>query len=87
MSEPSLLASVTIAFTVTVAFMFALRPFAISTGLVDRPGGRKSHIGDVPVIGGLAMFQGIFSGLLLVLGPSAELAGLFSASFVLVAAR
>lgn len=84
MTGPNLLASITIAFTVTVAFMFALRPFAISTGLVDRPGGRKSHVGDVPVIGGLAMFQGIFAGLLLVLGPSAELASLFSASFILM---
>nr|WP_298725137.1 MraY family glycosyltransferase [uncultured Steroidobacter sp.] len=43
---------------VTVLFMFALRPFARSVGLIDRPGGRKMHIGDIPVIGGLAMFAG-----------------------------
>lgn len=43
---------------VTVLFMLALRPFARSVGLIDRPGGRKMHIGDIPVIGGLAMFAG-----------------------------
>lgn len=43
---------------VTILFMFALRPFARSVGLIDRPGGRKMHIGDIPVIGGLAMFAG-----------------------------
>ncbi len=85
MIEFSLLPAISIAFVVTVAFMFALRPFALSVGLVDKPGGRKAHIGEVPVIGGLAMFQGIYAGLLLVFGPSASLASLFSASFLLIA--
>ena len=43
---------------VTILFMFALRPLARSVGLIDRPGGRKMHIGDIPVIGGMAMFVG-----------------------------
>jgi len=43
---------------VTILFMFALRPFARTVGLIDRPGGRKMHIGDIPVIGGMAMFAG-----------------------------
>lgn len=47
---------------VTILFMFALRPFARSVGLIDRPGGRKMHIGDIPVIGGLAMFAGFLVG-------------------------
>ena len=85
MSEPTLIPAITIAFVVTISFMFALRPFATSVGLLDRPGGRKSHLGDVPVIGGLAMFQGVFAGLLMALGPSVELASLFSASFLLIA--
>jgi UDP-GlcNAc:undecaprenyl-phosphate GlcNAc-1-phosphate transferase len=49
-------------FLVTVLFMFALRPFARSVGLIDRPGGRKMHIGNIPVIGGLAMFAGFLVG-------------------------
>jgi UDP-GlcNAc:undecaprenyl-phosphate/decaprenyl-phosphate GlcNAc-1-phosphate transferase len=44
---------------VTILFMFALRPMARGMGLIDRPGGRKMHIGEVPVIGGLAMAGGL----------------------------
>jgi UDP-GlcNAc:undecaprenyl-phosphate/decaprenyl-phosphate GlcNAc-1-phosphate transferase len=49
---------------VTILFMFALRPLARAMGLIDRPGGRKMHIGEVPVIGGLAMAGGIAVGAL-----------------------
>jgi UDP-GlcNAc:undecaprenyl-phosphate GlcNAc-1-phosphate transferase len=31
-------------------------------GLIDRPGGRKMHVGEVPVIGGLAMTGGLLVG-------------------------
>lgn len=47
---------------VTVLFMFALRPAARSLGLIDRPGGRKMHVGEIPVIGGLAMSGGLLVG-------------------------
>lgn len=60
-----LLPSIAVAFCVTIIFMIALRPFAISIGLVDMPGGRKRHIGAVPMIGGVAMFAGLGAGLLL----------------------
>jgi len=49
---------------VTVLFMLALRPLARGMGLIDRPGGRKMHIGEVPVIGGLAMAGGLAIGAL-----------------------
>ena len=52
----------TLPLLVTVLFMFALRPLARGIGLIDRPGGRKSHEGDIPVIGGLAMLAGILVG-------------------------
>lgn len=39
--------------------LLALRPFAEVVGLIDRPGGRKTHHGDVPVVGGIAMFTGL----------------------------
>jgi UDP-GlcNAc:undecaprenyl-phosphate GlcNAc-1-phosphate transferase len=48
----------------TILFMFALRPAARGLGLIDRPGGRKMHIGEVPVIGGLAMLGGLAVGAL-----------------------
>src|SRR5690606_41133707 len=47
---------------VTILFMCALRPAARGIGLIDRPGGRKMHVGDVPVIGGLAMMGGLLVG-------------------------
>lgn len=51
----------------------ALRPLAIVVDLVDRPGGRKTHNGDIPVVGGIAMFLGVVFGvgLLPMLGSSA----------------
>jgi UDP-GlcNAc:undecaprenyl-phosphate/decaprenyl-phosphate GlcNAc-1-phosphate transferase len=49
---------------VTTLFMFALRPVARGIGLIDRPGGRKMHVGEVPVTGGLAMMGGLLIGAL-----------------------
>lgn len=57
-----LVPALTVTFSVTAIFILALRPVAIAAGLVDQPGGRKQHIGVVPVIGGIAMFAGIFAG-------------------------
>ncbi|WP_405229956.1 hypothetical protein [Lentisalinibacter sediminis] len=51
--------SAVLAFSITVLFLLALRPVAAASQLIDIPGGRKSHIGKVPVIGGLAMFAGL----------------------------
>lgn len=42
---------------------FALRPVAFALNLVDRPGGRKIHEGEVPIVGGLAMLIGLVFGL------------------------
>lgn len=50
------------AFLVTVIALAALRPVAVVVDLVDRPGGRKTHHGVVPVIGGVAMFIGLVVG-------------------------
>lgn len=47
------------AFMVAVTLLLALRPLAIAIGLVDKPGGRKTHHGEVPVVGGVAMFAGL----------------------------
>lgn len=73
-----------VAFTVTIAFMLALRPLAAAAGLLDRPGGRKSHLGDVPIIGGIAMFVGIFVGLTLLSGIDSLIITSLAASFLIV---
>lgn len=49
-------------FALTLLAIFALRPIAIAVDLVDRPGGRKTHNGDVPIVGGLAMMLGVILG-------------------------
>lgn len=84
MSESNLIPSMVVAFAVTAAFMLALRPVAASVGLIDRPGGRKLHDGDVPIIGGMAMFIGVFAGLVLLQGPSMHLGSLFVASLLIL---
>jgi UDP-GlcNAc:undecaprenyl-phosphate GlcNAc-1-phosphate transferase len=64
--------------------MISLRPVAKRVGLLDKPGGRKLHDGEVPVIGGLAMFFGIFTGLAILGLDTQTLVGILIASFLLV---
>jgi UDP-GlcNAc:undecaprenyl-phosphate GlcNAc-1-phosphate transferase len=64
--------------------MFALRPLAIAVNLIDRPGGRKSHIGDVPVVGGLGMLLGMVLGMGLVPLPDSTVGTLLAACAILV---
>ena len=73
-----------VAFAVTVAFMIGLRPVAISVGLVDSPGGRKYHVGDIPIIGGVAMFMGALAGLIVVGIDGIIFVGFGFAFFILV---
>jgi UDP-GlcNAc:undecaprenyl-phosphate GlcNAc-1-phosphate transferase len=52
------------AFAATAILIVVLRPLAISIGLVDVPSGRKSHSGNIPLIGGLAIFAASLMALL-----------------------
>ncbi|NVK20929.1 MAG: undecaprenyl-phosphate alpha-N-acetylglucosaminyl 1-phosphate transferase [Kangiellaceae bacterium] len=36
--------------------VFLLRPIAVNWGLVDTPDNRKQHVGNIPLIGGLAIY-------------------------------
>ena len=78
-------AAILVAFVITTVFMTALRPVAKSVGLLDKPGGRKSHSGHVPIIGGMAMAAGIFSALTLVPADLYSLSTIAAASLILVA--
>src|SRR5437870_6012125 len=51
--------STALAFAVTVVFTLTLRPLALRLRITDKPGGRKHHIGEIPLVGGIAMFIGI----------------------------
>jgi UDP-GlcNAc:undecaprenyl-phosphate GlcNAc-1-phosphate transferase len=80
-----------LAFGTTAVLIILLRPVAIAIGLVDMPSGRKSHKGNIPLIGGLAIFVGSFVALTthyyLIgsgLAASTPLAVFFSAGFILL---
>ncbi len=71
-------------FSVTLLAMLALRPLAVAVDLLDKPGGRKTHHGEVPIIGGLAMFTGMAFGSVFVPFPGDYRAAVLSASALLV---
>ena len=73
-----------VAFVTTVALMLALHPIAHRIGLVDQPGGRKQHSETIPIIGGLAMFVGIVSGIVVLGILDDALVGLVTACILLV---
>ena len=61
------------AMAVTAIAVAGGRAYAARLGLVDSPDDRKKHVGDVPLVGGIAIYVGI-SVLLLVTGQFAEAA-------------
>ena len=70
--------------SVTVIFVEVARRLAPAVGLIDSPNQRKAHEGDIPLVGGIA----IFAGLLLVLAFKGSLAdhwAFFLAAGLLVA--
>lgn len=79
-----------LAFVVTALMVVLLRPLAISVGLVDIPSGRKSHSGNIPLIGGMAIFVGALLALAAQYGfggddlPSSSFPAFFGAALVLL---
>ena len=68
----------------TIAMMLALRPMAVRHGLVDSPGGRKAHVGDVPLVGGMAMFIGMIAGFTLIPAADQRFTYMFLAGAILL---
>lgn len=54
-----------IVFAITSLFIWRCVPLAVYLGFIDKPGGHKTHQGQIPVIGGLAMFVGISTSIIL----------------------
>lgn len=65
MSSVGFIWTAVLACIVTLLFLKSMAPAARKIGLVDCPGGRKQHQGQVPLIGGLAISIGLTIGLLL----------------------
>lgn len=55
--------AVAASFFLCLLAIVALRPVARVVDLIDRPGGRKIHEGEVPIVGGLAMLIGVVFGI------------------------
>lgn len=72
-----------IAFLIATSLVVILRPVAPLWGLLDRPGGRKTHDGIVPVVGGIAIFGGVCVGAL-VSSQSSALTTVIAISALLV---
>lgn len=53
------------AFVISASFIFLLRPLARVGGLVDRPDARKRHVGEVPLVGGIAVTIAVWAGAML----------------------
>lgn len=64
--------------------LFALKPIAIKIGLVDIPGGRKTHLSATPLVGGLGIFVGLFLISLATPGVSAEYGPLLSLAAIVL---
>ncbi len=71
------------AFFVTLVAVVGLRPVAQNIGLVDRPNGRKKHMGEVPLVGGVAIYISVLFVVKLIV-PDSQLLTLYliSCSFM-----
>lgn len=77
------IATMLLAFGATCFFIWALIPVAKRIGLVDRPGGRKTHEGEVPTIGGLAAITAVILAAL-VMGISEQVHPAFWAGLIVI---
>lgn len=59
------LVTLLLVFLLTLASVIVLRPLAFKYKLLDVPNNRKTHLGRIPLIGGIAMLIGVFFGLAL----------------------
>jgi len=74
-----------IGFAITGLFIWQFIPLAVRLGLVDKPGGHKTHQGLIPVIGGLAMFAGIIASLAFFNLPLQQLGPILFAGLLVLA--
>lgn len=72
-----------IAFAGVFALTFALIPLSSKLGLVDKPDQRKQHKGDIPLIGGIAMFTICAAAAFFFVPPNNEMGYLLAACALL----
>ncbi len=79
-----ILKSIFIAMIATLFCIWLLHPLAHRIGFVDRPGGRKHHEHNTPLIGGIAMFFGFCFSLLALEQSLQSYRGLIAGSSLLI---
>lgn len=67
-------------FLITCISLLVLKPVASRVGLVDIPGGRKTHMSATPLVGGLGIFLGILCISILARDTLSEFSSLLSLS-------
>lgn len=73
-----------IGFLVAALLLWCLQPVARHIGLVDHPGGRKTHVHPTPLVGGIAMFVAFAFAILTLDSPLSGHRALFAGALVLV---
>jgi len=76
--------SAALAFAVTVVLTLTLRPLAVRLCITDKPGGRKQHIGEIPLVGGIAMFIGILVATMTAVQPTGRWTLLVPAALLVI---
>jgi UDP-GlcNAc:undecaprenyl-phosphate GlcNAc-1-phosphate transferase len=77
------LISLIVAFSTSFVAIKVIKPIAFKIGLVDVPNNRKRHIGEVPLIGGIAVFVGVLTACT-VLYPQSPILNLYLISSALI---
>jgi UDP-GlcNAc:undecaprenyl-phosphate GlcNAc-1-phosphate transferase len=68
---PSELIAFSVALAASLGMTVPIRRLALNLGLVDRPGPRKVHLTPIPLLGGLAIYVGVFLAIIITLrGPT-----------------
>lgn len=76
--------SYAIAVVATLLIIITLQPIAKKIGLVDKPSNRKLHTGEIPLIGGIAMFIGFSLSLVTLNVPLSEMRSFLFAIIILM---
>src|SRR3990172_12997565 len=79
----SIIATILVGFGASCLFVWTLLPVAQRIGLVDQPGGRKTHGRAVPTIGGLAIVTAVIATAL-VLGTTERVHPAFWAGLMVI---
>lgn len=76
--------SVILSLLVTSLSILYLQKIAKNFDLVDYPGGRKQHCGNVPLVGGIAIFIGLLTSIPIFIDMNFEFTGILIASFFIL---